>query len=185
MNWRNGKITHSEIVPNNERTFSTRTPLTLDEIKELLETIVKNGPLRSMDALHQSKAAIAELELKSGFHSILAHLRELERLRQSEVIDTIDSHSSNKLIFKRHMRAMIGEGDHTLTVFIDMPSLPEPEMIVNPPRNLESKVTYYLEAYDEDMRLKSNPNIRMTRFEFTKDGQPSHGVVFKKEGDSL
>ncbi|MGF0347727.1 hypothetical protein ACQR3P_29220 [Rhodococcus sp. IEGM1300] len=152
---------------------------------DLVKVVVDNKPIYGIEAIERSKAAVAELELKSGFHSILVHLRELERLRESEVLHDIDRDSSNKLIFKRHIRDMMREGDHTLTVFIQMPSLPEPEMIVNPPHNLESKLAYYLEAYDEDMRLKSNPNIRMTRFEFAKDGQPSHGVVFKKEGDSL
>lgn len=50
-----------------------------------------------------------------------------------------------------------------IAVFISMPWLNKPEVILNPQENLEEKRTYYLDAYDENMRLKSNENIKITK----------------------
>lgn len=38
------------------------------------------------------------------------------------------------------------------------------EIITNSEGNIENKYLYYLEAYDDNMRLKSNPDIRIVDF---------------------
>lgn len=44
-------------------------------------------------------------------------------------------------------------------VYVSTPSLPEVESIINPRVNMESKLEYYLNAYDDDLKLKANPEI--------------------------
>lgn len=41
-----------------------------------------------------------------------------------------------------------------------------PEVIVDLPSNFDSRLNYYEEAYNEDMTLKSNRNIKIIGFEF-------------------
>lgn len=44
-----------------------------------------------------------------------------------------------------------------------------PEIIINPKENFEAKMDYYQKAYDEDLQLKTNENIRITDFMLTDD----------------
>ena len=48
-----------------------------------------------------------------------------------------------------------------LKIEINNPNLPQREMIINPNANVTAKVAYYNEAYNDDMCLKRNPEIRM------------------------
>ena len=48
-----------------------------------------------------------------------------------------------------------------LIVEIKTPDMPENEIIINPNANVAAKVKYYNEAYDDDMCLKRNPEIKM------------------------
>ena len=48
-----------------------------------------------------------------------------------------------------------------LKIEINNPDLPQREMIINPSANVAAKVAYYNEAYNDDMCLKRNPEIRM------------------------
>jgi hypothetical protein len=44
-----------------------------------------------------------------------------------------------------------------------------PEIIINPKENFEAKLNYYAKAYNEDLTLKTNPNIRIVRYDFVED----------------
>ncbi|GLO66237.1 hypothetical protein [Oceanobacillus kimchii] len=44
----------------------------------------------------------------------------------------------------------------------------EPEIIINPKENFESKLEYYSNAYNEDLTLKSNSNIRIVAYDFAE-----------------
>lgn len=55
---------------------------------------------------------------------------------------------------------VLSEGS-SLMVRIKTPDMPELETIINPPANVAAKIAYYNDAYDDDMCLKSNPDIRM------------------------
>lgn len=55
-------------------------------------------------------------------------------------------------------------GIPNLTVFIEMPDLPYHEQIFNPYENMSYKHAYYKAAYDDDLRLKANPKIRISKW---------------------
>lgn len=42
----------------------------------------------------------------------------------------------------------------------------EPEIIINPKENFQSKLDYYAQAYGEDLRLKANTSIKIVRYDF-------------------
>ena len=69
--------------------------------------------------------------------------------------------------FIKTMERAIKEGKG-IRVMITMPNLPQPEMIINPPANIKSKLEYYRNAYDESLRLKNNPIIRIEHYETFK-----------------
>lgn len=46
-------------------------------------------------------------------------------------------------------------------VAIKMKDMPENEIIINPNDNFEDKLKYYQGAYNQDLTLKANPNIRI------------------------
>jgi hypothetical protein len=43
-----------------------------------------------------------------------------------------------------------------------------PEVIINPKENFEAKLAYYSKAYNEDLTLKANPNIKIVRYDFVE-----------------
>ena len=53
------------------------------------------------------------------------------------------------------------ENKKGIIVDIESPDMPEVETIINPFANVEAKIKYYNEAYDDDMYLKNNKNIKM------------------------
>ncbi|MFD2867485.1 hypothetical protein ACFSY7_03075 [Kurthia populi] len=48
-----------------------------------------------------------------------------------------------------------------LTVLIEMPGFDAPEMITNPPENIQKKIEYYQATYDENCQHKHAPGIRI------------------------
>lgn len=46
-----------------------------------------------------------------------------------------------------------------IMVHVSVPDLPYPEIIYNQYENIFSKIKYYDEAYDDEMKLKANPEI--------------------------
>ena len=46
-------------------------------------------------------------------------------------------------------------------VAIKMPNLEKPEIIIHPYSNFNYKMEYYLKAYNENLTLKNNPNIKI------------------------
>jgi len=48
-----------------------------------------------------------------------------------------------------------------LQVLIDMPGFDFPEMITNPPENIEKKIEYYKATYDENCNHKHAKGIRI------------------------
>ena len=54
------------------------------------------------------------------------------------------------------------ERDHLyIGVSIKMPNFNKPEIIINTYSNFKSKLSYYEKAYNNDLTLKSNPNIKI------------------------
>lgn len=47
---------------------------------------------------------------------------------------------------------------------IKSPELTSPEVITNPPENLEAKKAYYKKAYDENLCLKTNQSIEIISY---------------------
>lgn len=43
-----------------------------------------------------------------------------------------------------------------------------PEAIINPKENFEAKIEYYKNAYDEELRLKTNSEVKMIDYDFVK-----------------
>lgn len=46
-------------------------------------------------------------------------------------------------------------------VFIEMPGFDKPELITNPPENLEKKLAYYRATYDENLNHKHATGVRI------------------------
>lgn len=44
-----------------------------------------------------------------------------------------------------------------------------PEIIINPKENFEAKFAYYEKAYNDDLTLKANPNIKIVRYDVVED----------------
>ncbi|WP_226035718.1 hypothetical protein [Aquibacillus saliphilus] len=44
----------------------------------------------------------------------------------------------------------------------------EPEIIINPKENFQAKLDYYAKAYDNDLTLKTNKNIKIVNFDFVE-----------------
>ena len=44
----------------------------------------------------------------------------------------------------------------------------DPEIIINPKTNFDAKLAYYKKAYNEDLTLKANPNIKIIRYDFVE-----------------
>lgn len=40
------------------------------------------------------------------------------------------------------------------------------ETIINPIENIDAKLTYYMQSYDKDLKLKANNNIQIVNFTF-------------------
>lgn len=43
-----------------------------------------------------------------------------------------------------------------------------PEMIINTKENFKAKLSYYAKAYNDDLTLKANSNIRIVKYDFVK-----------------
>lgn len=43
-----------------------------------------------------------------------------------------------------------------------------PEIIINPKENFVAKLSWYREAYNDDLTLKSNPNIKIVDYDFVE-----------------
>lgn len=172
-----GRLVDGEADLGHGVDFTKTMKLTLDDVLALLKTITMNAPLRSLEATQKKKQAIAELELKGGFH-LIQHELQKALARSYEEMTTVDPEETNRALFHREVRRAIRQGDQTLTVFIEKPNLKQPEMIVNPPENLVDKLTYYMGAYDENMRLKASPDIRISAFELASASEPGTGIEF-------
>lgn len=53
-----------------------------------------------------------------------------------------------------------------LSLLIEMPGFPEPEMITNPVVNLEKKLDYYKKTYDESLEHKHAKGIKIIGYTF-------------------
>lgn len=51
--------------------------------------------------------------------------------------------------------------DQPIELFIDMPGFEQPELIINPPANIENKLVYYKATYDENLEHKHAKGIRI------------------------
>lgn len=51
-------------------------------------------------------------------------------------------------------------------VVIDMEGFPQPEVIINPAENIDSKLAYYKKTYDENLQHKFAPGIKISGFSF-------------------
>ena len=51
-----------------------------------------------------------------------------------------------------------------IEILIEMPDLPNCEIICNPYENLDKKLEYYLKAYNEDLTLKTFNKIKIIAY---------------------
>ena len=174
----NGQLVGGELHLGHGPDFTQRSLLELENLTQVIESLVENSRYTDHQSKERVQEALTELRLKSGFSSILVHLRELKRLRAEETIHTIDPEESPRALFHREVRNALKKGDKTLTVYVEMPNLKEREMIVNPPANLLDKLNYYMGAYDEELRLKSAPEIRIRAFDLASPNESGFGIEF-------
>ena len=57
--------------------------------------------------------------------------------------------------FKQIFKNFIDIGAEYIGVYVKAPNLDEPELILNPKANANKKLNYYLNHYNDDMRLNS------------------------------
>ena len=60
----------------------------------------------------------------------------------------------------------IGLGVNYIGVRIQMQGFDEPEVIINPKENFETKLAYYKKAYNEDLTLKTFNGIKIIGCEY-------------------
>ena len=60
----------------------------------------------------------------------------------------------------------IGFGANYIGVRIQMEGFDEPEVIINPKENFETKLAYYKKAYDDDLTLKTFNGIKIIGCEY-------------------
>lgn len=54
-------------------------------------------------------------------------------------------------------------------VVVKLPDQETPELIINLPDALHQKANYFQNAYDEDLKLHLNPEVRILKYDFTLD----------------
>lgn len=59
--------------------------------------------------------------------------------------------------------------DEPLSLFIEMPGFPMPELITNPVPNLQKKLEYYKNTYDENLEHKHAKGIKIVGYTFDVD----------------
>lgn len=64
-----------------------------------------------------------------------------------------------------------------MAVVVKTPSAPGLEVIVNPRKNFEGKMAYYMKVYDENGRLLANPEVRILGIAFTQEWSYIEGYV--------
>jgi hypothetical protein len=53
------------------------------------------------------------------------------------------------------------DGEISLSLFIKLPDLVEPEVITNPPTNLKQKLKYYKETYNDNLEHKYAKGVKI------------------------
>lgn len=61
---------------------------------------------------------------------------------------------------------------------VELPNTPSCEVIINPRLNFESKIPYYMNAYDETGALKNNPNVKIVSFSFVTDLEKAMEYIY-------
>lgn len=69
---------------------------------------------------------------------------------------------------KKFLEGFDNPENNSVIVYIGMPDLPSNETIINPKKNFESKKSYYEKAYNDDLELKANTNIKIVDYSFLK-----------------
>jgi hypothetical protein len=54
-------------------------------------------------------------------------------------------------------------------VIVKLPNQDKPELIVNVPESLVTKIPYYQNAYNPDLTLKTNHNVKIVSWSWTVD----------------
>jgi len=73
----------------------------------------------------------------------------------------LEKMSDLEFIIKQAIRSKISVG-----VFIEMHGFEMPEIIINPPENLEKKLEYYKATYNENLEHKNAKGIRIIGYMF-------------------
>lgn len=60
------------------------------------------------------------------------------------------------------------DANEPIQLLIDMPGFSAPELIVNPPENIEKKMEYYKATYDENCEHKHAKGIRIIDVVYTE-----------------
>lgn len=69
--------------------------------------------------------------------------------------------SDLEFIIRQALKAKTNVG-----VFIEMPGFELPEIIINPAENLEKKLEYYKNTYDEDLKHKYAEGVKIIGYTF-------------------
>ena len=64
--------------------------------------------------------------------------------------------------FMKTFENFINLGVEYIGVYVKVPNLEKPELILNPIENANRKLDYYIKHYDDDMRLNSINSVEIT-----------------------
>jgi hypothetical protein len=73
----------------------------------------------------------------------------------------LEKMSDLDFIIKQAIKAKTSVG-----VIIEMPGFKSPEIIINPPENLEKKLEYYQNTYDENLKHKHAEGIKIIGYTY-------------------
>lgn len=79
---------------------------------------------------------------------------------------------SRETFISRYMMAMDNKYKYVAVIIKDERN-PKPEIIINMQESMENKFKYYLDAYDEDLRLKNCQHIRIIGVSFFDEFSPA------------
>lgn len=81
-------------------------------------------------------------------------------------VEDFYSFSINSMCELEHAISRAKESNLHLGIYVSVPNCDYDELIMNHPDNLESKLEYYKNSYNEDLTLKARPSIKMKRCVF-------------------
>lgn len=73
------------------------------------------------------------------------------------------------MTLKTEMLDAMRNTEQPFVVICRLPDTPAPEIIINPVVNMEAKIAYYDQTYDDDLKHKFAPGVKIEGYEILSD----------------